>query len=359
MKKIVTLLLLCVCLGAAAQRPYPAEELFLKHTDRLYEEGRKWASGGFPMQADWYYAQAAVAVESFQYALISLSRYRLEQTEQAQEEARYKAVMSQKIEVADSVTDEQQQRAMELFGIDVNSMLKDLQFLEDFSDEVDAMSDSLDALTPVLQDEISRFGEMMGTPVEWDTWRAERALTWDRIASQSIVSPWPWFFEAVTDLLVGIPAEEAAEAYGYALINPNMPQDELDFSFLETITRDEIKALYYRLDARRAKYESNLGSSVQTSLVRDYRNFSFEHLVQQGITLLQKDEAAYASAAPWFVAAVKAFPFDADLLCLAASALIANRDIEAAASYINMGMLLDPTNGNLQSLVSELKQDLL
>ena len=46
-------------------------------------------------------------------------------------------------------------------------------------------------------------------------------------------------------------------------------------------------------------------------------------------------------------------------LCAAASALIANSDIETAVSYINMGLLLDPNNSNLQTLVSDLKAELL
>ena len=356
MRKILILLLLCVGFGAGAQQTYPAEEAFLKHTDRLYEEGQKWAAGGFFMQADWYYAQAAVAVESFQYALISLSRNNLQQAEEARKKAREEARKAQYADTPTEVDEESQEMAMEMFGLDVNSLLKGLNNIANAAEE---LADKVEEATPAFEQEMKDLAERILGPIEWDDWKVERARTWDRIASKSIVSPWPWFFEAVTNLCLGLPQEDAAEPYTYAVINPNFPQMDLDFTFLETISRDGIKDLYYRLDAKRAQYESNLGTTVQTSLPRDWRNFSYTHLLQQGVKILQDDENRYPEAAPWFVEAVKAFPFDAEILCAAACALIANSDIETAVSYINMGLLLDPNNSNLQTLVSDLKAELL
>lgn len=356
MRKILILLLLCVGFGAGAQQPYPAEEAFLKHTDRLYEEGQKWAAGGLFMQADWYYAQAAVAVESFQYALISLSRNNLQLAEEARKKAREEARKAQYADTPTEVDEESQEMAMEMFGLDVNSLLKGLNSVANAAEEI---ADKVEEVTPAFEQEMKEMAERLLGPMEWDEWKAQRAQTWDRIASRSIISPWPWFFEAVTNLCLGLPKEDAAEPYTYAVVNPNFPQMDLDLNFLATISRDEIKELYYRLDAKRAQYESNLGSSVQTSLPRDWRNCSYTHLLQQGVKILQDDENRYPEAAPWFVEAVKAFPFDADVICAAASALIANSDIETAVSYINMGLLLDPNNSKLQALVSDLKAALL
>ena len=151
MRKILILLLLCVGFGAGAQQTYPAEEAFLKHTERLYQEGQKWASGGFFMQADWYYAQATVAVESFQYALISLSRDRLQKAEEARKKAREEALEAQNTEIPTEVDEESQEMAMEMFGLDVNSLLKDLGGLANAAEE---LADKVEEATPAFEQEM-------------------------------------------------------------------------------------------------------------------------------------------------------------------------------------------------------------
>ena len=359
MRKILILLLLCVGFGAGAQQAYKAEEQFLAYTDNFYKQGKEWARRGYFMQADWYYAQATVAVESLQYALITLSRKQYEEAEAARKQARDEADRAERkamIEEGPAEFDEDtQELAADLFGIDLGSLMTDLHGMVAKTDE---LVDKLDEVAPVIEEGIKQWGESILGPIEWDNWKAERLQMWEQISTKSIASPWPWFFEAFTDLCLGL-KEDAAEPLAVAQMNPYLPEETIDFAFLQTLSRAEIREMYYRLDARRAEYEERLGSSVECHIPRSWENFNYANLAIKGRQLLEEDETSYPEAAPWFVAAVKAFPFDANLFCAAASLLCANEDLEAAVNYINIGLRLDPYNENLQSLVSDLKADLL
>ena len=355
----VAVLLLCVSLSAGAQQAYKAEEQFLAYTDHFHELGKEWARRGYFMQADWYYAQATVAVESLQYALITLSRKQYEEAAAARKQARDEADRAERkamIEEGPTEFDEDtQELAAELFGVDLGGLMTGLHGVLKTTDE---MVDKLDEVAPVIEEGIKRWGESILGPIEWDEWKVQRSQMWEQISTKSIASPWPWFFEAFTDLCLGL-KEDAAEPLAVAMLNPYLPEEKIDFAFLQTLSRAEIRDMYYRLDAKRAEYEDRLGSSVECYIPRSWENFNYANLAMKGRQLLEDDQARYPEAAPWFVAAVKAFPFDANLFCAAASLLCANGDLEAAVNYINIGLRLDPNNENLRSLVSDLKADLL
>lgn len=355
----VAVLLLCVSLSAGAQQTYKAEEQFLAYTDHFHELGKEWARRGYFMQADWYYAQATVAVESLQYTLITLSRKQYEEAAAARKQARDEADRAERkamIEEGPAEVDEDtQELAAELFGVDLGGLMTGLHGM---LEKTDQMVDKLDEVAPVIEEGIKQWGESILGPIEWDEWKVQRSQMWEQISTKSIASPWPWFFEAFTDLCLGL-KEDAAEPLAVAMLNPYLPEEKIDFAFLQTLSRAEIRDMYYRLDAKRAEYEDRLGSTVECFIPRSWENFNYANLAMKGRELLEDDQARYPEAAPWFVAAVKAFPFDANLFCAAASLLCANGDLEAAVNYINIGLRLDPNNENLQSLVSDLKADLL
>lgn len=79
---------------------------------------------------------------------------------------------------------------------------------------------------------------------------SERSEAWDLLATQSIASPYPYFFEAISWDYKG-KEDKARECYANAMCNPAFPSTVWDFSYWQDLTSGELRAIARRLLPRR------------------------------------------------------------------------------------------------------------
>ena len=343
MKKRFILLaaaLLAVC-SPAARAQYPIEKELLAETDRLYAEGNAWYEAGYKLQADWYYAQAVVAVQSFKFAVSNIAIKVVRAQEDSVEAANRAALKAEIAKAPDTVDDS----TNDIFGFNINSVLSTLNSIAKAADK---MADDIDKAA----DAITAKGEKLGISMDDD--KESRAEMWNILANQSIVSPYPYFFEGLVENAYGY-RDDAVKALSCAFSNPYLLHTDLDFRFLNGITLEDLRALYARLDARYSEYMQGLSLSTSTC-IRDWRNFNDDWLIYAGTKLLTESKDGIVEAVPYFDAAVSANPFNVENFVVAAAAHIASGDYSRAAEMVNEGLLLDPSNSDLKQMVSDLNK---
>ena len=327
--------------GSAAQAQSLMEKKFLAETDDLYAKGKEWYDDGYRLQADWYYAQAVVAVQSFKYAIANIA-LKVVQDMEAAEEAEQKAALKAELDKEPETVDESMN---DVFGFDVNAMLSGLN---KFAKAADKMADKMEEAAEKIEEKAEAMGFSM------DDEKEARDKMWNILSGFSIVSPYPFFFEGLVENALGN-KDEAAAAFRKSFANPYMIKTDLDFRFLDGMELPELRALYSRLDVKYTQYIQGLSLS-SSSFERDWRNFNDDWLVTQGLNCLTRENPSISESVPFFDAAVCANPFLVDNFILAASIHICTRNYERAAEYINEGLLLDPNNKDLKEMVNDLKK---
>ncbi len=311
-----------------SQDAYPVESAFLKEAWGLFDEGEKCMEQGFALQANYYYGQAVVAVASFRYAVNEILMIH-------KKEAKAKA---------DSIREEAKKKAEE----EAQEEWDDWEF-EDEGGLLTALNNLNKKLEPIAEkaDSLNRIHDAK----EEAKFISE---SWDLIATQSLVSPYPSFFQAFLLDYQG-KDEESVEHYTSAFINPNYPDEPWDFRFLAELSAKDLKALSLRL----REVEDTFRQSFQLDAFfypRDYRNFDAAYLASQAVEILQKDTMKMGDAFGHYEAAVRANPFDPTYFvgCAYLAGRMGNGKL--AAYYVNEGLLIAPEHEGLNKLLQAINK---
>lgn len=336
---IIIASLLMAFTGGRAQAQSEMEQRFLKEMDALFQKGNEFYDAGYTLQSEWFYGQAIVGVRSYQYALARIAYKLVKDKEKAQDDAHDQALRA----AVEEEPEEFDEDLNDIFGFDVNATLKGLK---QFSKKGLELADKLEETADKLEQKVSE----MGIDTD-DTGRIEKK-TWNNLASLSIVSPYPYFFDGVVKGYYE-KSEEAKYAYACAINNPYMMRGRIDFTYLCVISLPELKDSWWRLEKKATEYlsQTNLQSFP---FPRDYRNWSADYLVCEGAKLLETDGDASA-ALPYFDAAVRANPFDVDFFIAAAGAHLSMGDVNGGVYYINEGLMVDQNNSDLLEMAAEFK----
>lgn len=334
-----TLILLALASGSVAAQS-DMERRFLDEMDNLVASGDKYYDAGYTLQSEWFYGQAIVGIRSFQYALDRIAYTLVKQREAAQDKAHSDALRAYVDEGPETVEDNDE--ASEILGFDVNSMLKSLNsFSKAMLDVSDKMEEKADVLEKKLED--------LGIDVDGEaTAMSDR---WRSISSLSIVSPYPFFFEGIVQDMCG-DKNKARTAYACAAGNPYIMRGLLDFTFLSSLSLQDVQSLWWRLENRATEYLNRVSVS-SNPFPRDWRNWNSAYLVCKGAEILESEESV-SNALPYFDAAVLANPFDVGLFISAAAAHMMMGDAKGAAYYINEGLLLDSDNADLMDMAKDI-----
>ena len=178
MKKLSILLLSLAAMGAFAfvlpslptgqSGAYPTETAFMAEAEEMFQKGNKLYEQGYMLQANYYYGQAVVAVASLRYGLSELIYVK-----QRDERAAAKKAAEEKQRKED-------EEDMEDWGWEDEGGL--LTALTNLIGKLDTMTEKLSQ-------------ELVNMELDEDS---ERSEAWDLLATQSIASPYPYFFEAIS-----------------------------------------------------------------------------------------------------------------------------------------------------------------
>lgn len=178
MKKLSILLLSLAAMGAFAfvlpslptgqSGAYPTETAFMAEAEEMFQKGNKLYEQGYMLQANYYYGQAVVAVASLRYGLSELIYVK-----QRDERAAAKKAAEEKQRKED-------EEDMEDWGWEDEGGL--LTALTNLTGKLDTMTEKLSQ-------------ELVNMELDEDS---ERSEAWDLLATQSIASPYPYFFEAIS-----------------------------------------------------------------------------------------------------------------------------------------------------------------
>ena len=340
LSRIFSTLLLLVLSGGSAFAQSDMERRFLKEMDKLVESGDRYYDAGYTLQSEWFYGQAVVGIRSFQYALDRIAYALVKQREEAQDKAHEDALRAYVDKGPEKI--EANEEASEILGFDVNAMLEGLN---SFSKVLMGVSDKMEEKAEVMEKKLEEMGfDVDGAAtVMSDRWRS--------LSSLSIVSPYPFFFEGIVLDMCG-DRNKARTAYACAVCNPYIMRGLMDFTFLSTLSLEEVQSLWWRLENHVTGYLDRVRVSANP-FPRDWRSWNSAYLVSKGAEILGS-EGSVSSALPWFDAAVAANPFDAGMFVSAAAAHMMMGDAKGAAYYINQGLLLDPDNADLMDMAGDL-----
>lgn len=179
---------------------------------------------------------------------------------------------------------------------------------------------------------------------------SERSEAWDLLATQSIASPYPYFFEAISWDYKG-KEDKARECYANAMCNPAFPSTVWDFSYWQDLTSGELRAIARRLLPKEEEYRKYFHLSTY-SCPHHYLNFDDDYLTAKAADTLVVLPTAVGAALMLYETAVQANPFNARNFAGASLLSVQNGDSVKAAYYLNEGLLIDPENKGLQALLN-------
>ena len=304
------------------------ETIVMKMVDELKVMGDECRAQGLSLQADYFYAQADVAVSSFRLAVNQIYVVRkqedIERRKREAEEAR-------KAEEDDDDDDWMD------FIVDDGGWFDVIDKIEEATQKIEELNEQL-APFVARMDSI----EAAQRDLEYNVWHI--------LASQSPASPFPWVFEGTVAAVKGRTAR-AAECYSYAIINPNLYRlgEGWDFSFMATLSLQDLVDLNKRLETKEIELK-NLYIAKSNNYPRHYLNFDDAWLRSLANDLLVADSTDFSTAYSVYEAAVRANPFEASNFagCGLTGAMAGY--IREAAYYINEGLLLDPEHKGLNLL---------
>ncbi len=315
---ISVFVVLISCAGhVSAQSVNPEETRFLQEMDQYFEKGEEFAQIALPVIANYYYGQAVVGVKSLDEAITAIYW-----------EYKVKADKEEEQAEVDDLKDDVDFWGMEGLGsfLDFTYALKDAtEQLEDKSME---KADSLGMIEFNFSKDI-----------------------WDIIQGESIVSPYPEFFNGLVADYEGR-AKDAGTHYARALSNPYMTT-VYDFSYLADLSMDELKAISSRLKDRVVEYGVNF-TGKSTTPGDTSRNWDPRWHIEQAQKCLKEKNPSFMLAELHCRNALMAYPFDISMYIAGAEIAIMAKDIKQTAYYINNGLLLDPGNATLSSLVDRI-----
>ncbi len=312
------------------------EALFMKMVDDLESMGNGFQDKGLSLQADWFYAQAGVAVSSFRLAVAHIYTIREQQeTERKKKEAEEARRKAQE--------EEDEEDDWEDLIVDDGGWFKALENIEEFTKKIDTLNAQLaplaaqmDSLEAVRQDH------------EYNLWHY--------LAAESPASPFPWLFEGMVAYAKNR-RERASECFSYASVNYNLAQigKTIDFGFLLSMTASDLAALYNRLVAKAAALQ-NLYVPRSNNYPRHFMNFDDVYLRLLAKESMEANPSDMAGVFAIFEAAVRANPFEAANFAGCTLAAIGTGDVGEAVYYLNQGLLIAPEDEALNTLLNMWKE---
>jgi len=305
------------------------ETLFMKMVDDLKGMGDECRDKGLLLQADYFYAQADIAVSSFRLAVNHIYSVRKEEDiERRKREAE---------EARKAAEEEEDDDWMDLI-VDDGGWFEVIEKIEKFNEK-------LDTLNAQLAPFVARMDSLEA---------ADRDLEynlWHLLASQSPASPFPWLFEGAVATVKGR-TERAAECYSYAVINPNLYRlgEGWDFAFMGALSMQDLAALNKRLEAKELELKNLYVAQSGTNFPREYLNFDDNYLRLLARDVLKVDPTDFNTAYLLYEAAVRANPFEPGNFAGCGLTGAAAGYADGAAYYINQGLLLDPGHKGLNLL---------
>lgn len=180
----------------------------------------------------------------------------------------------------------------------------------------------------------------------------DRPADWDVVASMSWASPAAYFFEGIVLEAQG-KADEAGDCFTKAAVNPAFGEVSKDLKEFATIKGDALRRL--RDEAARVETEIFALYPPQFSpIVRHENNCNAAYLRGQATELLQKEEPDTEGALQYFHAALTVDPFSGDNYVGFIGLYIVLGDADAALSYLNEGLLVDPESEMLNALLEKI-----
>jgi uncharacterized protein YxeA len=179
-----------------------------------------------------------------------------------------------------------------------------------------------------------------------DVAKDSRSAGWDEIAAVCYASPYPYYFEGLV-FHVQAKNDEAEPCLTAALMNPAYPEDGVDFYYLKNM---EVSDLYKLRDELREKENEVYALITQDPVMieRDQYSFYPEYLRAKSAEALESGDNA--AAFNYAKAAVVNDSLDALNYKNAVLCAIAAGDAQAAAAYLDAGLLIDPEDEGLKQL---------
>lgn len=305
------------------------ENLFIKMVDDLKNMGDECRENGLSLQANYFYAQADVAVSSFRLAVSRIYAIRKQQDEERRKKEAEEARAKQQEEDDDD---------------DWKDLIVDDGGWFALIDNMEETVKKLDTINAQLEPIVARIDSID------EAIRDNQYNLWHLLAAKSPASPFPWLFEGVVAAAKGR-NERAAECFSYAVINPNLYRlgEGWDFSFISNLPLNELAALHKRLDEKEIELQ-NLYIPKSNNFPRHFLIFDDTYLRLLAKDVLIADSTDFTTAYSVYEAAVRANPFEPANFAGCGLMGVAAGYIDEAAYYINQGLLLDPEHKGLNIL---------
>ena len=318
MKKILTLLLSILCLGAPAAfsaEPgdgtlaplsvgQPTIDRLIHMSDSLYTIGFSYAAKGFTRIADWYIGQSVAAVSSLKGAMVDIYQVKKGVQEDLEFEADNELIKSE-------------------LGFDLSGLME---------------------FANALQKGVEKFGEvvediMPGSDID----RYTSKIWWPVRESVNLVSPYgPLFHGLVLDYKGD--RNGAVKYYATALLNPFLDPNLVDFTFLADMSMDELKTLVRTISERENDYRNVFHDDDFIFDLPADLPWSAEYHRARAIEALDRDNPDYRTALRYCEAALQVDPFDIDNYENIARLCVMTGNFHDLATYVMEGLAIDPDN---------------
>ena len=179
----------------------------------------------------------------------------------------------------------------------------------------------------------------------------DRLADWDSIAALGYASPYPYLFEGFIDEANG-DTDGASTCYMNAVANPGLMEDSKYLKTMllldkPTLTRIKTKLLTLE-DEINATY-----SPPDASIPRNIDNFDDNWLRLQAKAAA--DAGNETTALDYYQAAIAVNPYNGDNYAGAAVVALHMGDGDAMVGYVNDGLLIDPDNAALKTVLEATK----
>lgn len=178
---------------------------------------------------------------------------------------------------------------------------------------------------------------------------------WESIASISLASPYPYYFEGLTHHIQGNESE-AEKAYKNAITNPIFPENGISFYYLNESSIDELSIIRNELHEAESEIYTFF-IPEQYGFERHPMNYNDEYLRSKAKDILEQKPNNYSDALKYYYAALRANPFEAKNFACCSITAIFDEDIEAALYYVNEGLWVDENNEELIQIAAWLTQN--
>ena len=180
-----------------------------------------------------------------------------------------------------------------------------------------------------------------------------RATDWNKIASMSYASPYPWYFEGLIFSAQG-KNDEARACYELALQNPafSAEHDE-SLSVMLAMSVKELKAVRKKLVALEDKI-SEVYQWEQPAYPREALGFNDVYLRTRAKECLENNPTDYRGALRHYEAALKVNPYEGDNFVGCALMHLYLEEMDEAYFYVNEGLFVDPAHEGLNKIADVL-----